>query len=145
MGARREFDPVGNFHFVVEVDGLIAGKFSSVDGLSYEVEMVEYRVSDQPMLPRYRPGTAKYGRITLKRGYVENTTFNDWLQQVQEGTYKRLNLSITLQDNAGNQVAGWNLFRCLPAKWSIGNLDGKGNEALYESLELAVEEIRKAG
>lgn len=142
--ARREFDPVGNFHFLVEVDGLIAGAFKGVDGLSYEVEMIEYRVSDQPNLPRYRPGTAKYGRITLKRGYVENTTFNDWIADVQQGVYKRLNFSIAMCDNAEQEVARWNLFRCLPAKWSIASLDGKGNDCLYESIELAVEEIRRA-
>ena len=145
MGAaRRDFDPVGNFHFLVEVDGIIAGKFAAVDGLSFEVELIEYRVSDQPNLPRYRPGTAKYGRITLKRGYVENTTFNDWVAKVQQGDYKRLNLNITLCDNAQNPVCSWDLFRCLPAKWSIASLEGKGNDALYESLEIAVEEIRVA-
>lgn len=141
MPTRRKMDPVGNYVFTV--NDITAGAFSGVDGLSYEIEMIEYRVSDNPMIPRYRPGLPKYGRITLKRGYVVNTEFNDWIEKVQSGIYERKDGSIELKDNAGNTVQRWNLFRCLPTKWNIGGLDGKGNEVVYESLELVVEEIKQ--
>ncbi|MDX9721864.1 MAG: phage tail protein [Myxococcota bacterium] len=141
MSARRELDPVTNFSF--EVDGITQGKFAGVDGLSYEIEMIEYRVSDEPMLPRFRPGLPKYGRITLKRGYVMNPEFNEWITQVQAGNYERKDGSIVLKDYYGEEVRRWNLYRCLPTKWNIGSLEGKGTEALYESLELVVEEIKQ--
>lgn len=144
MPTRRSFDPVGNYMFEIEMDGITTGQFAAVDGLSFEIEMIEYRVSDQPMLPRYRPGLPKFGRLTLKRGYIVNTEFNAWVKQVQAGTYKRKDGAINLLDNAGNRVATWNLYRCLPTKWNIGGLDGKGNEVVYESLELVVEEIEQA-
>jgi len=141
MSARRSFDPVTNFSF--EVEGITQGKFAAADGLSYEIEMIEYRVSDEPMLPRYRPGLPKYGRITLKRGYVLNPALNEWIAQVQAGNYERKDGSIVLLDYYGEEVRRWNLLRCLPTKWSIGSLDGKGTEALMESIELVVEEVKK--
>ncbi len=137
---RKNLDPIGNYQF--EVEDITAGKFAGVDGLSYEVEMIEYRVSDAPMTPRYRPGLPKYGRITLKRGYIASADFNKWITDVQKGVYERKNGAIWLCDNAGNRVKGWALDRCLPAKWTLSGLDGKGNENIFESLELVVEEVR---
>ena len=139
MPDRRTYDPLGNYNFYV--DGITVGSFAGVDGLSYEIEMIEYRVSDEPMLPRYRPGLPKYGRITLKRGYVVNTEFNKWIQDVQKGDYERKDGHIELCDNAGNAVATWDLHRALPTKWTVGGFDGKGTEVVYETLELVVEEI----
>ena len=139
MPTRREYDPVGNYNF--SVNGITSGRFAAIDGLSFENEMIEYRVSDDPMLPKYRPGMAKYGRITLKRGYIVNPEFNEWIASIQRGKTKRKDGTIELMDNAGNTVASWQILRCMPTKWSVGGLDGKGNEVVYESIELVVEEI----
>ena len=136
---RYGLDPVGNYNFYV--DGISLGIFSAVEGLSVEVEMIEYRVSDQPNIPRYRPGTTKYGRITLKRGFLPNFDFILWMEDITSGLYERKDAGIQLQDNAGNINMIWNLYRCLPSKWSLGGFDGKGNEVIAESIELAVEEI----
>lgn len=138
--ARRPFDPVGNYHFSVELDGIVVGECDKVEGLSYEVELIEYRVSDQPMLPRYRPGSAKYGSVSLKGGHVESWEFCDWLARCQAGIYERKDLTINVYDNAGGGVVAWHLYRCLPTKWSASSLEGKGNEAFFDSLELRVEE-----
>lgn len=143
--ARREFDPVGNYAFSVELDGITAAQFSAVDGLSYECELIEYRVSEAPNLPRFRPGTAGFGSVTLKGGVIDSTELVDWIARCQAGIYERKDITINVYDNAGHGVVGWNLFRCLPSKWSITSLDGKGNDVSFRSIELRVEEARRVG
>ena len=48
-------DPIGTYNFRVEIDGIDAGQFTSVDGLSIEQEVVEYQNGSDP-LTRKRPG-----------------------------------------------------------------------------------------
>ena len=139
MPTRRSFDPVGNFNFFV--DGISTGVFNGVDGLSYEVEMIEYRDAENPIVPRYRPGLPKASRITLKRGFILGTDMNKWIEDISAGTYERKDATIQLMDNAGNIVASWNLFGCMPAKWSLAGFEGKGNSVVVETIELVVEEI----
>jgi phage tail-like protein len=141
MPTRRAFDPVGNYNFFV--DGISAGVFSGVDGLSYEVEMIEYRDAEFPLIPRYRPGLPKATRITLKRGFILSTDMNKWIEDISAGTYERKDATIQLMDNAANVVASWNLFGCLLSKWSVSGFDGKGGEVVYETLEMVVEEIHR--
>lgn len=47
-------------NFRIEIDGIPAGHFKSVDGLAMETEVVEAR----------RPGHTKWSSITLKKGYI---------------------------------------------------------------------------
>lgn len=139
MPTRRAFDPVGNFNFFV--DGISTGVFSGVDGLSYEVEMIEYRDAENPTIPRFRPGLPKASRITLKRGFILGTDMNKWIEDISAGVYERKDATIQMMDNAGNVVASWNLFNCMPAKWSLAGFEGKGNSVVVETIELVVEEI----
>ncbi len=138
-GKDRKLDPVGNFYFFV--DGVSTGRFAAVDGLSLEVEAIEYRVGGNPLLPLYRQGKVKHGRVVLKRGFVSNPELWNWLTKVGMGTIPRKNLTIQLHDNAGELVAQWDLFNCMPVKWNLSGLDGKGNDVVYESLEFVTERI----
>ncbi len=139
-GKDREFDPIGNFHFFI--DGVSTGRFANVDGLSIEQDVIEYRVSDSPLLPLYRQGKVKHGRIVLKRGMVTNPDLWAWLTEIGKGTISRKQISIQLHDNAGGMVMKWDLYNCMPVKWNINGLDGKGNDVVYESLEFVTERIQ---
>ncbi len=138
-GKDRKIDPVGNFYFFV--DGFSTGRFAGVDGLSLEMDVIEYREGGRPLLPLYRQGKVKHGRVVLKRGFVTNPELWNWLTKVGMGTVPRKNLSIQLHDNAGELVTKWDLYNCLPVKWNISGLDGKGSEVIYESLEFVTERI----
>ena len=56
MGAdnRRDFDHIGQFNFIIEIEGLTAGRFKAVDGLDSETEVIEYQDGDDLIL-RKRP------------------------------------------------------------------------------------------
>ena len=46
--ARRARDYVGVFNFRVEIEGVDAGQFRSVSGLSCETEVIEYKDGSDP-------------------------------------------------------------------------------------------------
>lgn len=143
-------DPIGNYNFRVEIDGVDAGQFASVDGLSVEQEVVEYRDGDDYFV-RKRPGRVKYGDITLKKGYVATTVLNDWIEAARlgKGDYTRKNMSIVLHDNSDPtggeaEVQRWNLLECFPKSWKMSSLDGKGNDVLTEEVVVVVEWFEEA-
>lgn len=149
--AHRGFDPLVSFTFKVEIDGVEVANFYNVDGLNYEVEMLEYRTSESPNYPMYRQGRRKPLRVTLKRGVLVNgnTALYDWLTEVESGTISTKNIAITVgrynvkENESESKANSWVLADCMPTKWSLASLDSNSNSALIESLELVVSQIRK--
>lgn len=143
-------DPIGNYNVRIEIDGVDAGRFMSVDGLSIEQDVIEYQDGDDPLI-RKRPGTVRYGDITLKKGYVASTVLNDWIEQARigSGQFPRRNVAIVLVDNSkvassNAELKRWNCFECFPKSWKISSLDGKGNDVLTEELVIAIEWFEEA-
>lgn len=141
-GSLEMGDWIGNYNFRVEIDGIAAGYFTSVDGLNFEQEVIEFQDGDD-MLLRKRPGRVKFGDITLKKGYMANTMVHDWLDQARvgdgRGQYQRKNISIVLHDNANEEIKRWNCYECFPKSWKMSSLDGKGNDVLTEELVFVLE------
>jgi phage tail-like protein len=142
-------DPIGNYNFRVTIEGVEAGQFTAVDGLSVEQEVIEYQNGDDP-LTRKRPGRVKYGDVTLKKGYLATTILNDWIEQARigRGDYARKSMSIILHDNtdpvAGGAIKTWNCHQCFPKSWKMSSLDGKGNDVLTEEIVIAIEYFEEA-
>jgi phage tail-like protein len=152
MPARRTEafgDPVGNYNFKIEIEGVDAGHFTAVDGLNIEQEVIEYQNGDDPLL-RKRPGRVKYGDITLKKGYLATTVLNDWIEQARcgHGQYQRKAMSIVLHNNAdpgsGGDIKRWNCHQCFPKSWKMSSLDGKGNDVLTEEMVIVIEYFEEA-
>jgi phage tail-like protein len=129
----------------VLIDGVEAGHFMGVDGLSIEQEVIEYQDGDDHVL-RKRPGRVKYGDVTLKKGYVASTVLNNWIERARygNGQYERKSMSIILHDNAkttdgASEVKRWNCFECFPKSWKISSLDGKGNDVITEEMVVVIE------
>lgn len=135
---RRGFDHVGNYNFIVEIDGISAGAFKGVDGLSAEVAVIDFQ-DGHDMVLRKRPGRAKYGDITLKRGYVEDQSLYKWFMAVAEGKVQRKSVSIILLNNNGDEVVRYNLFEAWPSKWKGFSLDGKADDVSVEEITFCVE------
>ncbi|MCA9887423.1 MAG: phage tail protein [Anaerolineae bacterium] len=139
---RRQEDPVGQFNFIVEIDGLEAGAFTNVDGLSSETEVVLFRSgNDRSTSLRKLPGLVTYGNVTLKRGYIGNHDLYQWRQQIINGMVDRRSVVITLLNEAREPVSRFVLIDAWPSKWQLSSLDGKGNDIVIEELVLAVERI----
>jgi len=127
---------VKNYGFRVEIDGVDAGFFRSVDGLSIEQEVIEFQSAGDPLV-RKLPGRVKYGDITLKRGFIGGSMLNDWIEDSAGGNTVRKNVSITLVDRNGQEIHRWNLLDCFPTSWKIGPLEGRPTDPLIEELKVA--------
>lgn len=140
---RTELDHVGAYNFSVEISGVNAGYFKRVSGLSAEIEVVEFQDGDDLFI-RKRPGVARFGDVTLEKGYIVTADLLDWWRAARDGQYDRKDISIHLNDNAGDPVRTWNLFGCWPRKWETGPLEGGVSEALVESVTFVVEDMQMA-
>lgn len=131
----------GNYHFLLEVEGVTVGQFASVAGLSAEVEVVEYRDGGDPGAIRKIPGVARYGDITLKRGYTASDDLWSWIKGVIDRDYVRKNGAISVVSSNGSEVARFNFFNAWPSRYALGLEGADGNDVAIESLTLTVERI----
>jgi len=142
-------DYIGNYNFRLEIDGVDAGQFTSVDGLSIEQEVIEYQNGDDP-LTRKRLGRVSHGEITLIKDYASNSVLNDWIEAARcgSGDYTRKNMSIILyegsQDSPATEIKRWNCFECFPKSWKISSMDAKGNDVLTEEVVIVIEWFEEA-
>lgn len=132
-------DPLRNFRFRLEIDGVALAGFS-------EVAIAEAKIE----APRARklPGLMKYGNITLKRGLTLGGTALDlfkWHADVSSGQdqTRRKQVVIVMRDEAGADAARFVVTNAWPVKYDPSDLNAKGNEVMIELLELDNEGIEE--
>ena len=143
----RDFSaPVSSYTFRVEINGIDAGYFNSVDGLSIEQDVIEYQQDDDTPLIRKRPGQVRYGDITLRKGYLVGTKLNDWIEASWTGhTQSRCrNMSIILIDTTppwskGVEIKRWNCYGCFPRFWKLSPLNNGSDRMVTEEMVIAIE------
>jgi phage tail-like protein len=138
-------DPLRNYRFRVEIDGVQAGAFSEAVIEPTTTEVIEYREGSEPSHVRKLPGLTKFGNVTLKRGVSASLELFNWHLQVVRGQISsaRKNVIIVVLDEAGQDVARFHVSDAWPTKYDPGELNAKGNEVFIESLELANEGIER--
>ncbi len=135
LAARQ--DPYLAFRFAVEIEGLVAGGFSEVDGLQVQIEVQEYREGGLNEYMIRRAGPAKYpSNLSLKRG-LTGTTLSDWCWDVAQGMVDRKNISVLLLDENGDEQVRWNFEQAYPVKWAGSPLRALANEVAVETVEFA--------
>jgi len=139
--------PYGAFNFFVNFGSRnapdsILGGFSDVSGLGFEINVSEYRNGNEKLNHvRKVPNTHKIPDVTLKRGLINSSDFWEWISDVQRnGPTAKRDVSITLKDEAGNDVQTWILHKVVPSKYTGPALAAKGaGEVAMEELVLAAE------
>jgi phage tail-like protein len=134
--------PFNNSNFLVAIDGISQSGFSECTGLESSVGVIEYREGGD-FLVRKLPGLRKFANITLKRGVVTSAELQSWHKNILDGQFDRRNGSITLLDDARQEVVRWNFFNAFPVKWEGPNLSATGNDVAMESVELCCERIER--
>jgi phage tail-like protein len=133
-------NPYLNFNFLVDIGVGEELGFSEVEGLSGEIEVIEYREgADRVNTARKLPGLAKYPNVTLKRGITGRTDLFEWWKSVRDGQVQRRNVTITLLDEQRQAVLRWHLRDAFPVKIEGPSLNASSNEVAIETLELAHE------
>ena len=124
--------------FTAEFEGLEAGRFHQVSGLSIEVEVIEFSEGGINII-RKLPGRAKYPNVVLKRGFTGDLALYNWANaKVLTGDVIRRSGVITMYNQAsGEVVARYHIEDAWPTKWTGPTLQGSKNEVAIETLEIA--------
>jgi phage tail-like protein len=138
-------DPLRNFRFRLEIDGVTQAGFSEVSGFDVTVDPIDYREGTDATHVRKLTGLTKYGNVTLKWGITDSLELHNWHRQIVDGDIQRKNIAINVVDEAGENKARFEIVEAWPSKYDPTDLNAKGNEVAIETLEICNEGvIRKA-
>jgi phage tail-like protein len=142
--ANTRIDPLRNFRFRLEIDGITQAGFSEVLIADTTVEAVDYRLGTDPPHMRKLSGLTKYGNITLKWGMTIGANALDlykWHADVSAGHVKdkRKTVAIVALDEAGEDAARFVVNNAWPVKYDPSDYNAKGNDVAIELMELTHE------
>lgn len=145
MPTGQRIDPYRNFRFRVAISGIQVAAFSEVTIPDSSTEAVDYREGTDPPHQRKLSGLTKFGNITLKKGLTDSMDLYNWHKQVeQKGALgARMNMSLILVDEEGNDKAQWDVVEAWPIKYSSSGFNAKNNEVVIETLELVHEGVTR--
>lgn len=128
--------------FDLEIEGITIGGVNSIDGVEFEVEVVEYQ-DGEDINTHYRPGRFKPGKLIIKRDWSSTKEFLSWRQTVLDGATARKSISIMFKnDSDDKECARINFFHCYPAKWTGPALNARTSAHAGENLEVVFEELQ---
>lgn len=140
-----ETDIYRAYNFVLDFQGIAAGYFTQISGLSLKVETIKYREGGAGPGVRKLPGRVDYGDVTLKWGMTESRELWDWLMKTVAGNVDPKTVSIILLKPDGQQEnTRWNLNNAWPSSWRGAQLDAMGQEAAIETLTLTHEGLERS-
>ena len=138
-------DPLRNFRFRLEIDGLQTAGFSAVTIGATTTDVVDYREGTDPAHVRKLSGLTRYGNVTLSHGVTTSLELFDWHQRIVNGQIaaNRKNVAIVVLDQTGADVARYVVTDAWPIKYDPGDLNAKGNDVFIETLELVNEGVER--
>src|SRR5688572_680250 len=134
-------DPLRNFRFRLDIDGISEAHFSEVTGFDTTTDAIDYREGDDPTHVRKLPGLTKYGNVTLKRGITDSMDLYAWYKGVVDGKIRRVKVAIVVLDEEGKDKARFEISEAWPSKYDPMDLNAKGNDVSIETLELTNEGV----
>ena len=143
--AMARHDPLRNFRFRLEIDGITQAGFSEVTIADTTIDVVDYREGTDPPHVRKLSGLAKFGNITLKWGMTGSLDLFHWHKSVSQGGVagSRKKVVIVVMDDAGADQARFVVSDAWPTRYHASGLNAKGNEVIVELLELVNEGIER--
>lgn len=141
-------DPLRNFRFRLEINGIEQAGFSEVAIGAGSTEPIKYREGNHvPTTPIKLNGLNEYENVTLKWGITESMELTEWYQMVVDDATPlddaRRDVIIRVQNEAGEDKAAFEITRAWPCKYDPTDLNGTGNEVAIDTLELCNEGIRR--
>jgi phage tail-like protein len=136
--ATTRIDPLRNFRFKIDIDGITQAGFSEVMIGETTTEAVDYREgADVASNVRKLSGLTKYGNITLKWGVTDSAELYNWHKAIVAGQVgsSRKKVTINVLDETGAPKARFVVSEAWPVKYDPSDLSGKGNEVFIEANE----------
>ncbi|ARE41831.1 hypothetical protein RGUI_3690 [Rhodovulum sp. P5] len=132
-------DPLAQFNFLIEIDGVASAGFTEASGLETSQEIIEYRTGNEITTKRKLPGLTNYANIALKRGWTQNYELWTWRKTTIDGQTERKSFSIIVLDEAREEALRFNFREGWICKWEGPKLNSTTNEVAIESLEICHE------
>lgn len=140
--------PFKKYNYSVQVDGRSIGGFQEIAVPDVTSDPIEYRAGYAPVGGVGRTdgqpsGLNQYGNVTLKWGITSSSDFYNWFKEIESGQIIRKNLTISLVDDAGTEVAKWTLESAWPTKFVAPDFNVANAENAIELIELAHEGVTR--
>jgi phage tail-like protein len=139
----RRVDPYGNYHFILEIEGITRGSFAEVTGGDSTVDVIEHREGGDLLTPRKLPGMTKHGNLVLRWGLTPDLELYEWHREVVRGEIRRRSGSVVALDSRRQEVARWNFVNAWPSKYDMPDFNAEGNDVAVENVELVHEGIER--
>lgn len=129
--------------FILEVDGLPIGRFTSVSGLSMEVQVETYAEGGENSFEHKLPGRVTWPNLVFKRGITHDNNLFNWFElQVGPGFgpqpwVNRTTCAVTMLSGSGKRLRVWNFADAFPVRWQGPDFDAAVDEVPVEELEVA--------
>jgi phage tail-like protein len=137
-------DFVTSGRFLIEIQGVEVGIFSSVSGLSVTVETVDIPEGGQNGFTHKVPGRMSWPNVTFSRGLTNADYMFEWLQKSSGDGFaaagnkiERRTVSITALDSSGHRLRTWNCVDAFPVRWRGPDFSVDDHNPLGEELEIA--------
>ena len=128
---------------------LAAGAFAEVRGIEATMEPKLIKEGGHNYGSHQRAGTTSFATVILKRGMTGSRDLWKWFALLQgadsegRGAYAhRLQVTITMQDHAGEPVLKWQLRRAMPVKFKAADLNARASEVAIEEIHLVHEGLQ---
>jgi phage tail-like protein len=125
-------------HFEVKIPSLDiqVGYFTQVQGLSAQVDVMEYPEGGRNDYVHKLPTRIKHTNLTLKRGLTTEGALLEWLKKTVVKA-EPAEMSLTLCDYEGKPLQTWSFAGAYPVKWTGPDANAGGNDIMTETLEIA--------
>lgn len=145
MSAGQRKDPLKNYRFKIEIDGITQAGFREVTIPDSSQDPIEYREGNELPTPRKLPGIVKYGNLSLKWGITDSLELYNWRKEVEQGNISgaRKNIAVVLLDDMGEAASRWEFSEAWPSKYDTPDLNAISGEIAIESMEIVHEGMKR--
>ena len=128
--------PLPGCCFAVRIGADLLGSFTSVSGISHEIEMETFQEGGRNTGPLFFPKGPMAQRLTLERGVVYVDAYNLWMAAALTGSYTKLVGTIELYDMQGTLQHMWTLSEVYPVRIEGPTLNTMSTEIAIERIEI---------
>jgi phage tail-like protein len=137
MAGLDRIEPIPEFSFAVEIEGMVVGWFTECSNLTIEREVIPQPQGGVNNFIPQLPGPVKWANVTLKRGLAGPELWTWFEQGRYDGQIKRRRVTIILYKVDRTEGQRWELNNAFPVKWSTADFNSDTNQVFLETLELA--------
>ena len=116
-------DPFSAYNFIVEVEAIELGGFTSVSGLQSRAEPRTVREGGVNATEYKLPGQITFTDLTLEAGLTVRDAMWTWYRATLEGAVQRKNGTIYLMNGRRQPAISWNFYNAWPVEWVGPTLD----------------------